>query len=140
MSLVPFPKADPFVPCPCGSNKTYGTCCGPFHAGAKRPATAEQLMRSRYCAFVFGNAAYLADTVPAENAGNYDAKSITRQKTQWTGLEIVSTEAGGLFDQTGYVEFIARFREKGRDGAHHEKSRFIRQNGKWLYVDGEFPG
>ncbi|OKH89897.1 hypothetical protein LF95_08375 [Thalassospira sp. TSL5-1] len=126
------------LPCPCGSTKNYGACCGPFHQGVKLPATAEQLMRSRYSAFVFGNAPYLADTVPAQNSAGYDSDSLARQQTKWTGLEIVSTEAGGLFDQTGYVEFIARFKEKGRSGAHHEKSRFVRQNGKWLYMDGEF--
>ena len=125
-------------PCPCGNSKSYGACCGLFHQGIKLPATAEQLMRSRYSAFVFGNAAYLANTVPPENSADYNSDSLARQQTKWTGLEIVSTEAGGLFDQTGYVEFIARFKEKGRAGAHHEKSRFVRQNGKWLYIDGEF--
>ena len=138
MTMVTTSKQDISRACPCGSSKNYGTCCAPFHQKAKLPATAKQLMRSRYSAFVFGNAAYLADTVPAENSGDYDSNSLARQQTKWIGLEIISTEAGGIFDQIGYVEFIARFKEKGRTGTHHEKSRFIRQNGKWLYIDGEF--
>ncbi|ESQ02386.1 SEC-C domain-containing protein [Streptomyces sp. PVA_94-07] len=52
----------PAGPCPCGTGRTYGECCGRFHAGSAEAATAEQLMRSRYAAFATRDAAYLLRT------------------------------------------------------------------------------
>jgi len=127
----------PATACPCGTGLAYGRCCQPFHTGSKLPATAVQLMRSRYCAFALGLDQYLADTVPEEKAHEFAARTVARQKCRWINLEIVKTEAGGLFENTGHVEFIASFIENGRRGTLHENSRFLRQNGKWLYVDGE---
>jgi len=123
--------------CPCGTGQTYGKCCQPFHAGSKLPATAVQLMRSRYCAFALGLGQYLAETVPEEKVHEFAVRTVSRQKCRWTNLEIVKTEAGGLFENTGYVQFIASFTENGRRETLHENSRFLRHNGKWLYVDGE---
>ncbi|OSQ38064.1 hypothetical protein TMES_12460 [Thalassospira mesophila] len=125
--------------CPCGTERPYGQCCKPFHDNAQLPATAEQLMRSRYSAFALGLGHYLAHTVPAEKAATYNFDDIARQQTRWTSLEIVRTDAGSATDNVGYVEFIARFIENGQAGFQHEKSRFLRKNGKWLYIDGVNP-
>ena len=52
----------PKSPCPCGSSLVYGSCCGPLHWATTRAETAEQLMRSRYTAFVLGDVDYLIAT------------------------------------------------------------------------------
>lgn len=118
--------------CPCLSGEQYGDCCGPFHRGEAQAPTAEQLMRSRYSAFVVMDAAYLLrtwhpDTRPAEltlEAG-----------IQWRRLDIVSTSRGGPLDREGTVEFKAHFRHDGVGGVHHESSRFLRADRRWYYLD-----
>lgn len=125
--------------CPCGSATSFEGCCGRFISGADHPKTAEELMRSRYCAFVKRNGAYLADTLAAEKRGAFDPAAVGHDQTDWIGLEIIDRSAGGVLDQTGQVEFIARFSENGREHQLHERSNFERRAGKWVYVDGAFP-
>ena len=92
-------------------------------------------MRSRYTAFVLGNADYLLATWdPASRPRQLD---LQHDRTQWLGLEIRRTESGRETDTAGRVEFIARFRLHGIDQALHENSRFRKQAGRWLYIDGE---
>lgn len=55
---------------------------------------------------------------------------------RWTGLEILDSVRGGLFDADGVVEFRAHHREGPRTGVQHERSRFVRESGRWVYVDG----
>ena len=119
-------------PCPCGSGDPYHGCCGPLLRGEPAP-TAESLMRSRYVAFVVGDARYLAATWHPRTRPD----DLTLDPAQrWTGLEIVDVEAGGEGDGEGAVEFRARFRH-GRDhGELHERSRFVRRAARWTYVDG----
>ncbi|MFE9677973.1 YchJ family protein [Streptomyces sp. NPDC006259] len=117
--------------CPCGLPEPYEECCGRFHSGAAAP-TAEALMRSRYCAFVKGDAGYLLRTWhPRTRPGRLDLDPGMR----WTGLEILDTVGGSAFHATGIVEFRASY----RGGALRERSRFERVEGAWVYVDGEFP-
>tara|TARA_B100000123_G_C25730682_1_gene429079 strand:+ start:861 stop:1409 length:549 start_codon:yes stop_codon:yes gene_type:complete len=131
-----FPSTNP---CPCGNRETYGDCCGRFHAGDSMPETAEKLMRSRYSAFVVRNGDYLAATLAPEKRADFDADGIRDDQTQWTGLEIIDRAKGGLLDQTGIVEFVASFIENGQAYQLHERSNFVRRDGKWFYVDGVFP-
>jgi SEC-C motif-containing protein len=92
-------------------------------------------MRSRYTAFVLRDAEYLLSTWDAaERPPRLDLK---KDQTEWLGLEILRTESGGEQDGEGRVEFIARFRLHGVEQALHENSRFRRQDGRWLYVDGD---
>ncbi|SDD40638.1 YchJ family protein [Streptomyces prasinopilosus] len=119
-------------PCPCGLPEAYGACCGRFHAGAAAAPTAERLMRSRYCAFVRLDAGYLLRTWhPRTRPERVDLDPGTR----WTGLEILETAGGSAFHSTGTVAFRASY----RGGSLHERSRFERVDGAWVYVDGEFP-
>jgi SEC-C motif domain protein len=116
--------------CPCTSGMLYAECCGRFHAGAKAP-TALALMRSRYCAFVIGDAPYLRETwhpSTRPRALELDAD------IGWTHLDIIATERGGPFDHDGIVEFVAHY----RGGSQRERSKFARDEGRWLYV-GEEP-
>ncbi|MBQ0829852.1 YchJ family protein [Streptomyces tagetis] len=119
--------------CPCGLPVPYGACCGRFHSGGGAAPTAEALMRSRYCAFVRQDAAYLLRTWhPRTRPAHLDLDPATR----WTGLEILGTTGGSAFHATGTVEFRASY----RGGSLHEESRFERSGGAWVYVDGDFPG
>lgn len=119
--------------CRCGSGRGYDDCCAPFHRGTALPATAEELMRSRYSAFVAGLASYLLATWhPATRPASLDLDDGVR----WTGLEVLATEAGGPDDRRGTVEFRASFVEDGRERSLHEVSRFRRDGGGWRYVRG----
>ncbi|MCU1511212.1 MAG: hypothetical protein JWM01_2561 [Arthrobacter sp.] len=136
-SATPGPEVPPErVPfegnCPCLSGEQYGNCCGRFHRGEAEAPTAEQLMRSRYSAFVVLDAAYLLrtwhpDTRPAELTLD--------EGMHWRRLDIVSTSRGGPLDRDGTVEFKAHFRHNGERGVHHETSRFLRVNRRWYYLD-----
>lgn len=113
--------------CPCGTGQPYALCCGRLHSGQANAATAEALMRSRYSAFVVGDRDYLlaswhASTRPAR---------VTVGHTRWTGLDVLSAQ-GGLFDVEGTVEFAAHH----HGGVLRERSRFVREDNRWWYVDG----
>lgn len=92
-------------------------------------------MRSRFAAFRDGDAAWLLaswhpSTRPAELELDEDVR--------WRGLQIVDTVAGAATDDTGVVEFRATYVADGAHGVLHERSRFVREDGRWFYVDGDF--
>ena len=118
--------------CPCLSGELYGDCCGRFHGGDAEAPTAEQLMRSRYSAFVVLDAGYLLRTWLPETR---PAALELDPEIQWRRLDIVSTTRGGPLDTEGTVEFKAHFRHDGERGVHHETSRFVRVDRRWYYVD-----
>lgn len=122
--------------CLCGSGQMLRDCCGRFLLRERQPATAEQLMRSRYCAYVQANSIYLRDswhpsTRPAELM--LDQLPVP----QWLGLKIVRTSGGGAYDAQGEVEFVARYKLGGKAFRLHEISRFVKEQGCWYYVAGE---
>lgn len=125
--------------CPCGSGKALDDCCGPYIAGAPAP-TAEALMRSRYSAFVLGRFDHIERTHAAEASEDFDRAELeqTAREVDWIGLEILSTDGGGEGDDTGAVEFAARYSKDGGEQVHHELSLFRRENGAWKYADGKF--
>ncbi|MCZ0990029.1 YchJ family protein [Streptomyces diastatochromogenes] len=117
--------------CPCGRPESYDACCGRFHSGPAAAPTAEALMRSRYSAFVKGDAGYLLRTWhPRTRPERLDLDP----GMKWTGLEILGSTDGSAFHTTGTVTFRASY----RDGSLHERSRFERVDGAWVYVDGDF--
>ncbi|MGH8876110.1 MAG: YchJ family protein [Stackebrandtia sp.] len=118
------------MPCPCGRGRGYDQCCGPVHAGSPA-ATAEALMRSRYSAFVMRDTGYLLRTWHVSTR----PARLSDPGREWTGLEIVDTTAGGLFDRTGTVRFNAHYRDGGQPGIQSENSRFVREGRQWFYVD-----
>ena len=96
--------------CPCGSEKDYSECCGPYHEGASKPETAELLMRARYSAFVKNQVQFIADThVPETEDFNIEEAREWATNSEWKGLEIVSTKNGGKDDIAGVVEFKALY-------------------------------
>lgn len=116
--------------CPCGG-ASYAQCCGRFHDGAL-PSTAEQLMRSRYSAYALGLMEYVhrtwhASTRPEQAELQHDPA------TKWLGLEVKRHVPAG---DEATVEFVARYKVGGRAHRLHEASRFVREDGRWYYVDG----
>jgi SEC-C motif-containing protein len=89
-------------------------------------------MRSRYSAFVRGDAPYLLATW---HASTRPASLTLEQEARWLGLEIRQHRMTGA--DTAEVEFVARFRVAGRAVRQHELSRFVREAGRWYYVDGD---
>lgn len=117
-------------PCPCGSGEAYDDCCGPLLSTDRLAATAEELMRSRYTAYFYGNREHLwrtwhAKTRPAEVAID--------PSMRWIGLQILETRDGGAGDDAGVVSFVASY-----DGGElRERSLFARRGGRWFYLAEE---
>lgn len=128
------------IACPCGSGRGVGACCGPILAGTPAP-TAEALMRSRYTAFVRGDLEYIDRTHAPEkrDTAERSATKNTFNSVEWVRLEVLQTTRGGLSDDTGMVEFAAYFSQNGAEMVHRERSNFRRDDGLWIYVDGDFP-
>lgn len=127
-------------PCPCGRSGakgrpfTFAQCCGRYLADFdETPAPdAEALMRSRYCAFVLHDGDYLLQTW---HDGTRPSEIGFDDGIKWLGLEVRSHRA--IDDSNAEVEFVARCRQAGRATRIHERSSFIREGGRWYYVDGE---
>ena len=118
--------------CPCGLGERYPDCCGRLHRGEVAAPTAELLMRSRFSAFATGAEAYLLDTWhPSTRPQQLQLDRALR----WTRLEILATTGGGFLDPAGTVAFRAHFTDRGRPGRHEEDSRFVREGGRWFYLD-----
>lgn len=128
---LPLPAA-----CPCDASRRYAACCGRLHAGTAAAESAEQLMRSRYSAYAVGDLEYLraswhADTCPVDLAVD--------PSVRWLGLQVKRHRREG--EDAAVVEFVARYRVGGGSAVRlHEVSRFVRVEGRWVYLDGAFPG
>jgi SEC-C motif-containing protein len=129
-------------PCPCGRLDArqrplpFARCCGRFLADfARTPAPdAETLMRSRYSAFVLQDVEYLLATW---HASHRPPELSFEPGIKWLGLEI---RAHRQVDPShAEVEFLARSRIGGRAHRLHERSRFVREEARWYYVDGDRP-
>jgi SEC-C motif-containing protein len=129
-------RTDPITPldCPCGRPASYLHCCGRWHGGPLwlQAPDAEQLMRSRYSAYVLGHLDYLLETWhPRTRPSRLDANP---PDLRWLGLDVrrhVQVDANNAT-----VEFVARSKQGGRANRLHETSRFERLDGRWIYVDG----
>lgn len=127
----------PAAPCPCGRAATYGDCCAAFHQGRATAPTPERLMRSRYSAFAVGDTGYLLRTWhPTTRPAGLDLGPAQR----WTGLEILGTSGGSAFHTEGAVEFRAHYTLHGHADSQYEHSRFVREDGRWVYLDAMPPG
>lgn len=134
-------KITPNNTCPCGSHTKYKKCCKVFHNGASAK-TALDLMKSRYSAYVIGDAKYIIKTTHPEN------KDYTEDLGTWIGSikEFSShSEFNGLVildfidgEEEAYVTFKALISQYGQDASFTEKSKFYRVDNRWLYHSGKF--
>lgn len=120
--------------CPCGSDRPYPRCCGPYIAGDRPAPTAEALMRSRFTAYAHHHVDYLLsswhpDTRP-DAADLGDLREI-----KWLKLTVDRVTEQG--PDEAMVSFTARYKIAGKSAKLKEVSRFKRLNGKWYYVDGD---
>jgi SEC-C motif-containing protein len=117
--------------CPCGLGLPYDECCGPLHRGEASAPTASALMRARFSAYARRDEAYVRRTW---HPSTRPARLHLDGAIEWTWLEILNHTAGSIFDNEGTVIFDAHYTELGRPGVLHEVSRFVRENGEWLYL------
>lgn len=124
--------------CPCGSGSTYSECCEPVISGAQKAATAEQLMRARYSAYVNTEMNFIFESTHPDHREGYDHAGTKEwaESSEWLGLDIISTSKGGSEDSVGEVEFIARFTEGGNKREHHEAGQFKKKGGEWYFTEG----
>jgi SEC-C motif-containing protein len=127
------------VPCACGLGESTETHCLPIIKGEKAAETAEALMRARYTAYAIGEVDFIISTHTPEAGKDVDRAQTEAwsKNSKWLGLEVVSTENGGPNDETGTVEFIARYKIKNVGIEHRERAKFEKVNGKWLFADSE---
>jgi SEC-C motif-containing protein len=121
--------------CPCGTPRSYADCCGRWHTGALhlQAPDAATLMRSRYTAFVLSLNDYLLATWhPTTRPASMDAADVG---LRWLGLDVRSHRV--IDADHASVEFVARSKLGGRAHRLHEVSRFVREGGRWYYVDGD---
>lgn len=125
--------------CPCQSSKNYEDCCGVFHLHQGLPDTAEQLMRSRYSAYVLKKIAYIVETTVPSQQPLLDVPLLQEwaETTHWQGLQILNTET--LTKTQSAVEFNALFQGEEGVQAHQERSIFVKINGRWYFIDPTVP-
>lgn len=124
--------------CPCNSGQAFDACCGALLKGGTA-MTPEALMRARFTAFVTGDIAFLERTMAGEAMADFDRPAVesAMKGVEGLGVEIRALSGGGAEEAEGMVEYVARFKSQGKPVAHHERAVFKRENGAWLYVDGE---
>lgn len=117
--------------CYCGSELEFNQCCEPYLKGEKLAPTPEALMRSRYSAHVTANIAYIKDTLATESRKHFNEADVKAwAKSEWVGLEVLKVEGNT-------VEFIAKYKAKGKVYEHHEVSQFKKQGDRWYFVNGD---
>jgi SEC-C motif-containing protein len=120
--------------CPCGSTNPYAACCARYVEGSELAPAAEALMRSRYTAYTLQCTDYLMATW--HSSTRPIALGLAEDKfTKWIGLEVKRQEQQDA--DHAIVEFVARYKVNGRAHRLHEVSRFVREDGRWFYVDGD---
>jgi SEC-C motif-containing protein len=120
--------------CDCGSSRSYADCCGRYHAGPLhlQAPNAEALMRSRYTAYVRNLTRYLLETWhPRTRPAELEPSP---PGLRWLGLQVRGHAV--LDADHATVEFVVRSKLGGRAQRLHETSRFVREDGRWYYVDG----
>jgi len=121
--------------CVCSSGKIYQDCCLPFHDRQQKPATCEQLMRSRFSAFCLQLGEYLFSTYHPDYRSDLTVAQLSEKSLNWKRLDIINTT---MVADAGTVEFKAWYLDQGQLNYHHELSNFVKEHQQWLYCDGTF--
>ena len=120
--------------CYCGNSLSFENCCAPFIKGIQKPATAEALMRSRYCAYATGNADYLIETTHISTRKFHRKSDILAwsKNNQWLKLIVLNATENTVTFEAYFLD------ENFQAQVHYEHSAFTLENECWYYVDGEF--
>ncbi|WP_194435892.1 YchJ family protein [Vibrio fluminensis] len=125
--------------CPCGNASNYETCCQPIHQEHANAHTPEQLMRARYSAHTLGLVDFVINTYHSSCNAEQQRQAIADSvHSDWVALEVLNS-SDGSHDDEGFVTFKAFFNDDGKQYCLEERSRFLRENGLWYYIDGEYP-
>lgn len=122
--------------CPCSNTLKFENCCEPYLSGETVPLTPEKLMRSRYTAFTLGDVLYLKNTMRGKALKNFNELEVKKwlERVTWLGLTVLKVRMKS--PTVSYVSFIARFKEnEEQTDSIREKSKFIKVDGKWYYID-----
>lgn len=121
--------------CACGSGSGFEACCAPFLDGKATPATAEQLLRSRYTAFTRKQTDYVLRTTHPDQVKKLDQEAVAAwaESATWKQLEIYRVENGKAEDEDGWIDFIARYEEDGQEVEHSERAHFVKHDGAWVF-------
>ncbi len=122
------------IECPCGSHRKFTECCGRYLDGGETAPAAEALMRSRYTAYALLREDYLLATWHVSTRPQQLGLA-QEAPTKWIGLDV--KRHGQQDENHAIVEFVARYKVNGRAFRMHEVSRFVREEGRWFYLDGD---
>mmetsp|Transcript_9065 Transcript_9065/g.9114 ORF Transcript_9065/g.9114 Transcript_9065/m.9114 type:complete len:232 (+) Transcript_9065:63-758(+) len=141
----------PETPCACTSGKTYGDCCKPYHDGVSYPEDPVLLVRSRFSALSYSLVPYVMKTTHPSHKEFIPEEKVSKRKTWTKNLSSFSSEFEFVelnFDQEendkipkgdeAFVSFVAKLKKAGTSRPAEvmkEKSKFVKENGKWLYRD-----
>jgi SEC-C motif-containing protein len=96
-------------------------------------------MRARYSAHVLQLVDFVINTYHPSCGAEQQRTEITESiQSHWCGLDVISAERGRCADE-GYVHFKAYYQQDGHQFCLEEKSRFVRLDNLWYYIDGQFP-
>ena len=128
--------------CPCGSGRELDVCCQPIIDGQTLAPTAEALMRARYTAHSLGRYKFLTESTHPEFRDDVSPKEIEEWSSlmAWEGLEILDARDGGPEDETGEVDFVARYSVDGVQQEMREDAFFRKEGEHWYYVEGTVHG
>lgn len=125
--------------CPCGSERKLAECCLPLLQGKERARTAEQLLRSRYTAFVRGDVDYIVHTHHSRTRDQIKREEVEEwsKNSQWLGLKILQKEAGEAGDEKGAIAFHAQYQDRASEKPtdHFEYALFEKEGGEWRFAD-----
>lgn len=116
--------------CPCGSGEPLENCCGMYISYKQYPDTPEQLMRSRYSAYVLKDEEYLLKTW--HESTRPDSLELKNDTSQWKKLKLISSS-------DNKVQFVAFFNNLINNKEHlfslYEESLFVKDK-YWFYLEG----
>jgi SEC-C motif-containing protein len=130
--------------CPCESGKKYSKCCQPFHKELHLPATALELLRSRFSAYALKQFDYLINTTHPNNPEYKTNKNAWRkelqantQHTKFIHLTILPTEQLILLsaNQTCITFRVTSSTKNSEFQEMIETSLFEKLKDKWLYKE-----
>ncbi len=119
--------------CPCGSVFPYTDCCGVLIRGATVADTPEDLMRSRYTAYVMKEWDYIRSTTHPEERENIKDLDSANEGVHWKKLEIFNSSKESADDLVGEVVFAAYYEKDGEEQVLEETSKFVKEKGRWYY-------